>query len=601
MGFSMRHELAKLKDIICKFNVILNKQQKMYGLLVFAATIIGAVLETVGVSAILPVIQGLMDTESLRGKWYLEPFVQLWNIQEDSVLIYLVCAEVMAVYIVKNLYFIFYTWMTKKYTYKIRRELGTRIMNAYMAQGYIFFVNNNTSRLIQGMSGDVGAVNAIINAIFTLLTKLFTIVAIGGYIILQSPEIAVVLLGLAVVCVAIIQLMFRNILRKYSVQLREAERENSKASLEAVQGSKEILAARRQRFFIDRYVESTNEHIKACIMLDMAMQSPTYIIEMVCVVGLLLMIAVQAGNGGATAQMIETLSMVAIAAFRILPGIATVSSSYNTIKSRMPSFQAAYETVKRVETLEQGEESQKQIPAVCSNVGEEIVFKKEICFHKISYRYPNTEKYILDQVDFRIQAKTSIGLIGASGAGKSTFVDVLLGLLKPESGRIEMDGRDVESLGAQWNRNIGYVPQSVYLLDASIRENIAFGIEKDKIDDEKVWNALEMAQLAGFVKNMKNGLETQVGERGVKFSGGQRQRVAIARALYFNPEILILDEATAALDNETEQALMEGIEALLGKKTLIIVAHRLTTIRKCDFIYEVRQGRLEERKKEDVL
>lgn len=597
----MRHELEKIKDIIHKFNVILSKQQKAYGVIVFIATIVGAVLETVGVSAILPVIQGLMNIEDLRGKWYIMPFVQMWNIQSNAFLIYLICGEVIIIYVLKNLYFIFYTWMTKKYTYKIRRELGTRIMNAYMEQGYIFFVNNNTSRLIQGISGDVGAVNVIINAIFTLLTKLFTIIAIGGYIILQSPDIALVLLGLAIICMAVIQLLFRDILKKYSVQLREAERENSKASLEAIQGSKEILATQRQSFFVKRYVESINKHIKACIMLDMALQSPAYIIEMVCVVGLLLTIAVEMRGGNASAQMIETLSVVAVAAFRILPGVATVSASYNTIKSKMPSFHAAYETMKRVKVLENRSTYTKSKENSENINYSECVFKNNISFNNVSYKYPNTDRYILNNINFVIKARKSIGIIGPSGAGKSTFVDVLLGLLKPESGTITMDDMDIEKLGTQWNRNIGYVPQSVYLLDATLRENIAFGIEKDKIDDGKVWNALKMAQLGEFVKNLQNGLETQVGERGVKFSGGQRQRVAIARALYFNPEILILDEATAALDNETEQALMEGIEALLGKKTLIIVAHRLTTIRKCDYIYEIKNGIISPKTKEEIF
>lgn len=597
----MRHELEKIKDIIHKFNVILSKQQKAYGVIVFIATIVGAMLETIGVSAILPVIQGLMNIEDLRDKWYITPFVQMWNIQSNTFLIYLICGEVIIIYVLKNLYFIFYTWMSKKYTYKIRRELGTRILNVYMEQGYIFFVNNNTSRLIQGISGDVSAVNVIINAIFTLLTKLFTIIAIGGYIILQSPDIALVLLGLAIICMVVIQLLFRDILKKYSVQLREAERENSKASLEAIQGSKEILATQRQSFFVKRYVESINKHIKACIMLDMALQSPAYIIEMVCVVGLLLTIAVEMRGGNASAQMIETLSVVAVAAFRILPGVATVSASYNTIKSKMPSFHAAYEMMKRVKVLENRSTYTKSKENSENISYSECVFKNNVSFNNVSYKYPNTDRYILNNINFVIKARKSIGIIGPSGAGKSTFVDVLLGLLKPESGTITMDDMDIEKLGTQWNRNIGYVPQSVYLLDATLRENIAFGIEKDKIDDRKVWNALKMAQLGEFVKNLQNGLETQVGERGVKFSGGQGQRVAIARALYFNPEILILDEATAALDNETEQALMEGIEALLGKKTLIIVAHRLTTIRKCDYIYEIKNGIISPKTKEEIF
>lgn len=597
----MRHELEKIKEFIHKLNVILSKQQKVYGWLVLMATIIGALLETIGVSAILPVVQGLMDTEGLRTKWYLEPFIKIWNIQDTKMLIYLVCGEVIAIYITKNLYFIFYTWISKKYSYKIRRELGIRVMNAYMEQGYIFFVNNNTSRLIQGTTGDVGAVTTILNALFTMATKLLSVFAIGGYIIMQSPNIAITLLMLAILSMFLIHVIFNNTIKKYGVMLRTAEREVSRTSLEAIQGSKEILVSKRQKYFVDRYVKSTNEHIKACVMLDMAGQTPSYIIEMICVVGLLIVIAIEMGKGNTSVQMVETLSIIAVAAFRIFPGIATISSSLNTVRSRMPSFNAAYETVERVNQLEEEKKNERPNTEWNDIEKDHKLDAKSIELEHVFYKYPNTEKYILEDVNLAIRPNTSIGIIGFSGAGKSTLVDVILGLLEPEKGRIFMNGYDIKQLGEQWNQSIGYVPQSVYLIDGTIRDNIAFGIERKYIDDKMVWNALRMAQMEKFVKELPKGLDTQVGERGVKFSGGQRQRVAIARALYLNPEILILDEATASLDNETERALMDGIEALLGKKTLIIVAHRLTTIGKCELIYEVKDGKIEERDKNIVL
>lgn len=595
----MKHELEKIKDLYHKFDVILTKQQKWYGMVVLVATILAAVVETLGVSAILPVVQGLLDTESLKTKWYIEIVTNIIPIQSTRFIIYLVCGEVMAVYIVKNLYFIWYNWLTRKYTYKIRRELGTRVMNSYMTQGYIFFVNNNTSRLIQGTTNDVGTVNIIMTAIFSLVTKILSIICIGGYIIICSPSIALVLLVLAGACMLGIHFMFDGIIRKYGVQLREAERENTRDALEAIQGSKEILVTKRQNFFVGRYEASVGKHIQACIMLDMAALSPTYIIEMVCVVGLLVAIAAQMSDANASMQMIETLSIVAMATFRILPCMSAISSSLNTIRSRMPAFNAAYETIESVNRLER----ENKVAPLSEDDDSEItqIFKNEIKLNEVSYKYPNTDKYILDKMDFSVKANTSVGIIGSSGAGKSTLVDVMLGLLIPEHGSITMDGENILALGKQWNRNVGYVPQSVYLVDASIRENIAFGIPKQNINDEMVWNALEMAQLADFVRNLKDGLDTQVGERGIKFSGGQKQRVAIARALYLNPEILILDEATAALDNETEIALMESIESLLGKKTLIIIAHRLTTIRKCDFVYEMKDGKIIQRDKAEVL
>lgn len=596
----MKQELEKIKDLYHKFNAMLSKQQKMYGGIIFVCTIFAAFLETLGVSAILPVVQGLMDVESLWGKWYVQPFIKVFDVQKSQTLILLVCGEVSAIYIFKNIYFIFYTWMVRKYTYKIKRELGIRVMESYMTQGYIFFVNNNTSRLIQGITGDVASVNAILDGIFSLSTKFLTAIAISAFMLIQSPSIAVSLMILAIFSIFAIQLIYKKTLRKYGVLLRIAERENSQVSLEAIQGSKEILAARRQNYYINKYIESINKHIKACIKIEMAGLTPGYIIEMICVTGLLIAIVIQTGTAGASTEMIETLSVMAISAFRILPNVAAISSTINSIRGRMPSFNAAYDTISKVTALEQ--DNRKDLSKYHSDLEvEHIDFNKEIKLNHVSYRYPSTVKYILKDVDFTIRARTSIGIIGPSGAGKSTLVDVLLGLLIPEEGNITMDGEDIQNLGVKWNRNVGYVPQSVYLTDATIRENIAFGIPEEQIDDEKVWNALEMAQLAGFVRKQPNGLDTCVGERGVKFSGGQRQRVAIARALYMNPEILILDEATAALDNETEKSLMDAIESLQGQKTMIVVAHRLTTIQKCDYIYEVTEGRIIERDKKEIF
>lgn len=595
----MRHELAKFKDLFGKLNYVLTKQQKQYGVLVFLCTLLSAGLETLGVSAIMPVVEGLTNVDKLQDKWYLRPFINTFHIEKASTLIYIVCGGVIMVYLLKNIYFIFYTWLVKKYTYKIKRELGTRVMESYMAQGYIFFVNHNSAKLLQGITGDVNAVNSIVNNLFNLSTKVLTILAIGIFILVREPFMAVSLLVLSALCVLFIQLFFKNSMKKYGELQREATWNNNQACLEMIHGSKEVLVTGRQDYFKKRYVDSIVEYNRCCIKIEMATTVPAYIIETVCIIGLLLAVVVQIGTRGITADMITSLSAIAVAAFRILPSVGTVTSALNAIRSNIPSFNASYLTVKKVNELE-AELAKKQGSGIKEEHGE-TELRGELSINHIYYKYPATDHYILEDVSLRISARSSIGIIGTSGAGKSTFVDVLLGLLEPESGQILLDGIDVGALGKKWNQNLGYVPQTIYLVDEDIRANIAFGIAKEDIDDDKVWRALEMAQLAEFVKAQPNGLGTIVGERGVKFSGGQRQRVAIARALYMNPEILVLDEATAALDNETENALMEAIDALQGHKTLIVVAHRLTTIRRCDYIYEVKDGKMIERSKEEVF
>lgn len=595
----MRHEFEKIKDLFGKLNYVLSKQQKKYGVMVFICTLLSAGLETLGVSAIMPVVEGLTSTDSLAEKWYLQPFVNIFHIDNNGTLICIVCGGVIMVYFLKNAYFIFYTWLVKKYTYKIKRELGTRVMESYMAQGYIFFVNNNTSKLIQGITGDITAVNGIVNNLFNLTTKVLTIMAIGVFILVSNPFMAISLLIMSALCVLFIQMFFKNSMKKYGELQRRAGWDNTKACLEMMQGSKEVLVMGRQDYFKKRYVRSITKQNKCSIKIEMATTIPAYIIETVCIAGLLLAVAVQVGTKGISPDMIKSLSVIAVAAFRILPSVGTVTSALNAIRSSIPAFNASYLTIKKVNDLEKEIAERQAVSMVDTTV--EAGQRRELSIEHVSYRYPASEQYILEDVSLKIPARSSIGIIGSSGAGKSTFVDVLLGLLQPESGEVLLDGTPIPLLGAKWNSNIGYVPQSIYLVDEDIRANIAFGIPREEIDDNMVWRALEMAQLAEFVRTQPKGLDSRVGELGVKFSGGQRQRVAIARALYTNPEILVLDEATAALDNETENALMEAIDALLGQKTLIVVAHRLTTIRRCDRIYEVKDGKLFERTKEEIF
>lgn len=595
----MKHEFEKAKDMIRKMNFMLSGQQKRYGVVVFIGTLLAAALEMLGVSVILPIVEGLTDIGSLFNKWYLQPFIKLWSIDQPQSLIYLVCGEVILVYIFKNLYFIFYSWLVKKYTYKIKRELGVRVMESYMMQGYIFFVNNNSSRLLQGISGDISAVNTIINSVFNLLTKVLTIVMIGMCIIIMEPYIALLLLILSFLCIFIMQFAFKNSMNKYGMLQRIATWNNVQAGLEAIHGSKEVLVTKRQEYFTNRYRDSIAKQSECNIKIEMASVMPSYLIEMICITGLLLVVAAKTNITGSSMELIGSLAVIAVSAFRILPAVGAVTSTLNVIQSNMPAFNAAYDTIKIITELAYDQEN-RNAEAIKMKIMD-ITLKKEIVLSNIYYKYPETENYILENVSLTITAKESIGIIGPSGAGKSTFVDVLLGLLIPEKGTIKMDGIDIQTLGSQWNRNIGYVPQNIYLVDNDIRSNIAFGIPQDQIDDGQVWKVLEMAQLAEFVRNQPQQLDTRVGEWGIKFSGGQRQRVAIARALYGNPEILVLDEATAALDSETESALMEAIEALQGHKTLIVVAHRLTTIKKCDLIYEVKDGKIIARNKEDIF
>lgn len=592
--------INKIKDALCKMNKMLTKQQKRYGFLVLLMTLFAAILETLGISAILPVIDALLDLEALSEKWYVKPIAELLSIDNSYVLVMLICGSVILIYVVKNLYFIFYSWVLRKYGYKVKRELGIKVMEAYMRQGYIFFVNHNSGRLMNGIVSDVDGVYGLISQLFNIATKVLTIVLIAAFIIVQSPFIALFLLVLSVVCIIIIQVTYRKALVESAEMRRKYAWNNTQTVVETIQGIKEVLVANRQHYFVEKYEKSLIQLNDVAIKLEMATINPVYVIEMISVAGLLMAIPIQAYIVEDATKLIASLSIVAVSAFRILPAVGAITSSINQLMSSMPAFNAAYETICTVKELEKEQKENINIEKVKNIVGEKH-FNSELILDDIVYKYPNTESFILKHVNLKIKAKSSVGIIGASGAGKTTLVDILLGLLHPCNGTIMLDGVEISELGDEWNRIIGYVPQNVFLFDASIKANIAFGIPDEEIDDDKVWKALQMAQLDDFVKTLPKQIDTKLGERGVRFSGGQRQRVAIARALYHNPDILVLDEATAALDNDTEAALLEAIESLQGHKTLIIVAHRLTTIKKCDYIYEVKDGKVIERSQTDVF
>lgn len=586
------NDLKKMRDLFQKLGYILSSSQKrLFGVL-FCVGLLAAVLEMLGVAIVIPVLNMMLDMDTLRTKWYIQLLNNLFSLKSDSQTRWAICISVMIVYIGKNLFFSFYSWLSVRYACKIQRELSARVLNAYMKQGYIFFVQNNTGDLLQGITGDVSGVYNIIKMLLTILTKALTIICIVVFIMLQSPNMAFILGILIILCFVFIQMIFKKIMSSNGRKLRDLSKESYQISIEAIQGNKEILAMNKQSFFVNYYEKIVSRRNNVMVRVEVGASLPTYIIETICIIGLLAAVAFQMDAVVNLDELITQLSTIAIGAFRILPALGVISSGVNTIMMYTAQLGTAHSTLERVKALEK-EQKEK-----VASIEENHKFVRDIQIKELSYQYPNSEEKVLNAVNFTIKKGQSVALIGPSGAGKTTMADLLLGLLKPSEGNIFMDDMDIEQLGGDWNRIIGYVPQTMYLIDDTIRRNIAFGEETE--DDTKIWEALRIAQMEEFVKKLPRGLDTRVGELGVRFSGGQRQRLSIARALYRNPDILVLDEATAALDNETESEVMNAIEKLQGYKTLIIVAHRLSTVRNCDVIYEVKDKTITEKLKSDI-
>lgn len=591
----MVNEIKKVCDALSKLRQILSREQKWYCIIVFVMSLISAVLEILGVSIVLPLLQAILSIEKLMKQPYAVPIINFFGLESETSVIGFICVAVIIIYILKNAYSIFFIWTSTKFANKIRRELAVRVLGTYMKQDYDFFVNTNSSKMMCGIGTDVGSVQTIVAQLFSLISRALTILCIAAFVIAITPCIALLLMLLIVICFIISQLIFKKPMKRSGEEIREYAYRSQQAVIEAIQGSKEVLVTNRQEYFVNEYLNNMIGFNNASVTQAVGSAAPSYLIEAICITGIIGAVAFQAVHSNDLNALITQLTAIVVAAFRILPSLGGILGSVNSILANTAGLNATYENLIELKKLENNYIKDDSVDDGT------ITFKDKVEISHISFAYKEETGDVLKDLCMIIHKGTSIGLIGNSGAGKTTLADIILALYKPQKGEILMDGMNLKDLGVVWHRIIGYVPQSIYLMDSSIRRNVAFGIAEEDIDDDKVWNALEMAQMKSFVKELPKQLDTYVGEWGVQLSGGQRQRIAIARALYNNPDIIVMDEATAALDNETEKAVMESIEALQGIKTLIIVAHRLTTIRKCDEIYEIVDGKAVRKSKEEVF
>lgn len=592
-------KFRSLKDIYNKYMFILSPSQKRWGVCIIIMTFIGGLCELFGVSIILPLVQVMIAPQQLRDDALLMPIIDYLHLESNVELIWALGIIVILVYIAKNLFLFLLSYVRAKYTCKVQRELSVEMMNSYMKRGYAFFLNIGTSELMRGISGSVSQAYIALGQLFKLLAEVLTTMLICIYIMSSDFIMAICVIVLVTICLLVVVLIFQRWVKRCGEVYYKYSALLTKTLLHTFQGIKEVLVMGRQKFFINDYERNFLKQQKGVIGQTIATESPTYIIEAVCVSGLILTVCFKAVDADNAAAMVPQLASFAVAAFRILPSLGRISSFFNQFVFCIPGINETYDCLKEVRDYEKnisGKKIEKDIADSCK-----IQFSDRLSIENIIWKYPNTDRNVLEDISLDIKKGQAIAFVGKSGAGKTTLADIILGLLEPQSGDIKIDGIDINDISEKRNTMIGFVPQNANLLDDTVRRNVAFGVEDDEIDDDLVWKALEQAQLKDVVKSKPYGLDTEIGERGIRFSGGQRQRFCIARALYCNPDILILDEATSALDTETETAVMEAIEALQGHKTLIIIAHRLTTIQHCDKIYEIVNGKAVERKYEELI
>ncbi|MBD5484799.1 MAG: ABC transporter ATP-binding protein [Lachnospiraceae bacterium] len=583
----------KRAGMLTKLGYIFDKRDKWKIGALLVVVVIGSFLELLGVTIFMPFINIIQEPETIRKTWYLKWVYELFHFQSAQSFLVALSVAIIVVYIIKNVYLIIEKSYIYRFSYNTQMKLSTRLLNTYMREPYTFHLNKNIATLQRSLHEDTSKFMQVILYSLELVAELAVCFVLVVYLFFESKTITVIVLGLLVVCVGAFLLLTRKYSRKLGKDNQEYQGKIFQWMNQALGGIKEIKILEREEFFTDEY---RKYYVKYAIGLRIARTIsilPKYAVEAVAISGLLVGIIVKLLFGEADmTYYIPQLTVFAVAAFRLMPSVGRINEHATNTLYALPSVDLVYHDLVEIEDYIEKQDSE---------VKEDWNLQGSIEVQNVTYYYPETDEPVIEDASLSIEKGKTVAFIGASGAGKTTMVDIILGLLTPQKGVVMADHINVHEKPKTFHAQVGYIPQVIYLSDDTICNNIAFGVKESDIDKQAVHMAMEKAQLTEFVNSLPHGLDTIVGDRGVRLSGGQRQRIGIARALYHDPEILVLDEATSALDNDTEAAVMEAVENLQGMKTMIIIAHRLTTIRNVDMIYEVEDGKVVEKSKDEVF
>ena len=584
-----------MKDIVRKFRKVLTKKQKGRVLILGIMICIGAFLETMSVSMILPVVEVVVAEDALNSKWYIKMIADIFHIHTTENFLILMLVFLICIFIGKNLYMYLLNYVQHTFIANSQYRISRDLLQIYLHKPYEYFLNANTSDVLRTVYSDTTGVFTLLLQCMQLLTELVVALCLGITCLVIDVSMTIVIGALLVITMLLINKILKPRISAYGEESRQKQSLMYKSILQSISNVKDVKVYDKEDAFVESYKKYGRRYYTLIRNNNLFGSVPKLLIETVCICGVLAYMAISVALGKSVGTMMPQLTAFAVAAMRLMPSASRMSTYLANIAYYKPTLDYVYANVEMPEEMRVQENDTKQTGERDASVAEhKMKMKDSIRMENITYHYPNSEVYIFQEAQMEIPVGKSVGIIGSSGAGKSTIVDILLGLLKMESGRITCDGVNVFDDYGSWLHNIGYIPQFIGLMDDTIAANIAFGLDEDIIDENRVWEVLAEAQLKEFVEGLPEGLHTKIGERGVRLSGGQRQRIGIARALYHNPEFLILDEATSALDNDTEAAIMDAINRFHGKKTMLIIAHRLKTIENCDLIYKVENRKLVE-------
>lgn len=576
-----------MKNIIKQLMVVLSRKQKWECVLIFITSLLGSMVELLGISAILPFAELLLKPDDVMNYTWGKYIASIFGFSNSKQVIIISGILIICIYILKNFYLIKQMKFQIKKVNDIRWRLSAKIIKSYMNRNYVYFTKTNSSILLRGIDTDVSATTDVMGNLFKVLAELMTVSLIIFYLFYTNVVLTFLVATVIFLCLLWFVLGYRKKIRNAGKRYNEYAATVSQCALQIFRGIKEIKIMHKENYFINQYIDLLHTRIDSESKKGIYERKPPYLYEAICVSAFIGAVCVVTETGIDIGELLPQIAVFTVAAFRIISSSGRISASINGAMFSRSGLNNVYYNILELEKSEKDFEQTEPEGGV-----EELKFQHELKIANLSWKYPERDNEVLHNINLIIYKGDAIAFVGPSGSGKTTMADIILGLFEPENGDITIDGKSIFSLRKEWSQIIGYVPQNAYLTDDTIRRNVAFGIEESKIDESKVIKALERAQIKNFVDELELGINTMVGEAGVRFSGGQRQRIAIARALYNDPDILVLDEATSALDNETEKALMESIENFYGEKTIIVIAHRLSTIEKCNKVYEVANGKL---------
>jgi ABC-type multidrug transport system fused ATPase/permease subunit len=550
-----------------------HERRSLFG--VFALILIGTLLETISVGMMIPVLSVIASEDQKISL----PFLTINPSMDKSQLIQLAVGLMLAVYVIKNIFLAVSTWIQRGFLTRVSSRVAARMLEVYIRQPYAFHLRKNSSTLIRNTQDASMVVAAGIEPMLTILTESLIAAALFLVLVIVEPVGTVCVVGLLLVATFVFQRFFDQRLQRWGTR-RQIQKGSIIQTIQQGLGAvKDVQVLGREEWFVNEHRERQTLDANLLRRINTVQALPRLWLEVMAMAGLAGLVAIMLATGKDIDAIIPTVGLFAATSFKVLPSINKVVNSKQTLKVSRST----------IETIHQDLDLSISFNPITDNSSFQF---ESVVVDSLSYKYEQSENLVLEDVNVKINSGEAVGFVGQSGSGKSTLIDIMLGLLEPQSGSVLINGQTIENVKQSWQMQIGYIPQTIFLMDDSLRRNIAIGIADNEIDEVAIVEALKSAQLEDFVASLPEGLDTVVGERGVRLSGGQRQRIGIARSLYHRPSVLVLDEATSSLDTETEHGVMQAVQALQGDKTVIIVAHRLSTVEYCDRLYRLDAGRI---------